>query len=354
MPRKSKGKNRKTRKMREVLPTTSPPASPTNANICPQPSQSYRDPVASDSDSEIMSETDRNSLVSVTNSLTNSPQMRTNTYQSPSHNAYAPLEVQPMDTDEALNPLKRTRENETSDDSVTLPPHHRPSSIYFPESPLSNQQGTTFPTPQTRQLGDTSMNRDTAHSSHVSRDINTSADTTANDGIVTSTPTHPLLGLPHTSELHMSPELMVDKNVTGFLGTNPLIGMNPNTIHSWYHDIEGNKTLVYPHDASFLEDTKCQIAEKLELAIASHLGCLEVTVTTPTAIPGFESRNNENRRPWCYLLSDISGENKQTLLADGFVANQHACFHILPFDPPPLTISAASVTSPTTPNIAAR
>ena len=91
--------------------------------------------------------------------------------------------------------------------------------------------------------------------------------------------------------------------------------------------------LVYPIDASFSEDTKCQIAEKLELAIAHHLGCLEVT--TPTAIPGFESRNNDNRRPWCYLLCDISGKNLQTLLADGFIANQHASLHIIPFDPPP-------------------
>ena len=139
---------------------------------------------------------------------------------------------------------------------------------------------------------------------------------------------------------------MEDKAITGFLGTNPLIGMDPIIAYPRVHNIEGNKALVYPIDASFSEDTKCQIAEKLELVIAHHLGCLEVTFTTPTAILGFESRNNDNRRPWCYLLCDISGENLQTLLADGFIANQHASLHIIPFDPPPATTLDASATSP--------
>ncbi len=208
------------------------------------------------------------------------------------------------------------------DTSRTRPPPHRRSSSYFPETPEANQLGVTLHTPQV-------AHNEPLHPPQTPSNQNSFADISANDDIITSTPSHPLLDLPPMGVDHISPELMVDKAVTGFLGTNPLIGMDPIIAYSWVHTIDGNKVLIYPIDASFSEDTKCQIAEKLELAIAHHLGCLEVTVTTPTAIPGFESRNNDNRRPWCYLLSDISGENLQTLLTDGFIANKHASLHII-------------------------
>ena len=125
-----------------------------------------------------------------------------------------------------------------------------------------------------------------------------------------------------------------DVEVTGFLGDNPLIGIDPRVKNSW-KGIQDFKALVYPHDASFDEDNKVIIGTQMERAVSLHLHGLECTITAPTTDAKFNNRNAENRRPWVYLISKVTEEGLDTLLRDKFISNEHASLHVIPFNPPP-------------------
>jgi hypothetical protein len=73
----------------------------------------------------------------------------------------------------------------------------------------------------------------------------------------------------------------------------------------------------------------------MELAISLFLGGEGLVVTAPTLAPLFNSKKPENRRPWCYLVSQLSEEGLNRILIQKFISNQHASLHVMPFSPPP-------------------
>lgn len=144
------------------------------------------------------------------------------------------------------------------------------------------------------------------------------------------TPSHtPQTRPPPTPEYNIP-----DSEITGFLGDNPLTGMVAEMKEDW-KSFPGPKALAYPHDASYSEDDKGHIAEQMEKAIAEFLSTQRPMVTAPKAARSTEAKRSSNRRPWCYLISNLSEESIDLICAESFISNTHATLHVLRFDPPP-------------------
>ena len=356
MGRGNKKRSQKNRKTRKTAPPNAVVAPPIKTKyVPPQPAQSYRDPI--DTSSDEMTEDDCDSLthLSLASSTSSRAHVETSITQPQSQNYFSGLEntqgTLPMDTDDLAayppdpHANKRKRADTNPDDQGTPPPAMRTPHLQ-----------TAFPTPPTNQLGLSTDSPD-RHSQSASNSpanenndqlsrlsIGPSLSTAALRNDTVPSPryrnrpnqspylrTQPERPYPPTPPLNTH---IADVEVTGFLGENPLIGINPPSAASW-KTIGDLKALVYPHDASFSEEEKGVIAEQMVLAVAHHLNCHRPIVTAPKPAKDFENRKAGNRRPWVYMISGLAEENLDIILRDKFISNQHATLHVLPFDPPP-------------------
>jgi len=128
-----------------------------------------------------------------------------------------------------------------------------------------------------------------------------------------------------------------DVNVSGFIGDNPLTGMDIEMKTEW-NLMQAPKALAYPHDASYSHELKTQVAAQIEDTIAEFLTTERPVVTAPAGpkpTATAKSVVNTNRRPWCYLVSRISDTAIDRICAEKFISNKYGTIHVLPFDPPP-------------------
>ena len=311
-------------------PSTETPK-PKTKYVPPQPEQSYREPPTLDSDD--MSESENNSLVNLSSS---SSQASALDHQAvarqliPTPNFFAGLENTQSDQEMALEDspdhnIQKRKRADTNPDDVGTPPSTRSFQSSLPQNPPSNQLGiynSPSPGPALSQI-------------HLGANVSTAALT---DDAISSTPRsarppHPANKRgPYTSRLP-TPNVK-DLDVTGFIGDNPMIGIEPQYINTW-KDIQGNKALIYPHDASYSDENKVKIGADMARAIALHLNAPAPFVTAPGAIVNFDKRKSGGFRPWTYLVSGLSEEGLDTILNDAFIENQHAVLHVIPFPPGP-------------------
>ena len=81
------------------------------------------------------------------------------------------------------------------------------------------------------------------------------------------------------------------------ISDNPLLGLDPIAIQNWMDTLEP-KALLYPHDTTFSEEKKGEIAQNMEEVIAKLLDCITpFMVTAPTICKLRENRKAENHRP---------------------------------------------------------
>ena len=309
---REKNRQRKHQKKLAALPLLPPEtlAPPKTKSVLPQPQQSYRDPVAEDSDE--MSENESNSLVGFSISSDSSAN-------------------QDMVTDDPsdYNGHKRKRADTNPDELA--PASNRSHNSPLPQSIPQNQLGIT--------LGDFSPT--IADSDYpltrlqLEPNMSTPSPQRSADASTPRTPdqrTNPPTREDNTNLTTI--QEVKDIKVTGFLGDNPLIGIETKSIISW-KKIPGFKALVYPHDSSFEETTKVKTGKQLELAIASHLKKTGHVVTAPKPAEGVEDRRPINRRPWVFLISQLTEKDLDKILNDEFITNEHASLHIIPFSPDP-------------------
>jgi hypothetical protein len=218
---------------------------------------------------------------------------------------------------------KRKRTN-TNPEELGTPPSQRLCNVGLPP----NQLGISLNSP---------TNSQDTHLSQIQLGANVST-TLLRNKVVASTPrtTSHSPAPSHGSNTagRPPPTGIRDLDVTGFLGDNPLIGIDPKAINTW-KNIQGNKALVYPHDAAYSDDDKVKIGAQMAQAISHHLNSSGLIVTAPKIADAFRTRKAENRRPWCYLISQLSEEDLDIILKEGFIANQHAVLHVIPFTPNP-------------------
>lgn len=293
-----------------------------------------------------MSESDANSLIGISTqgsdaSFENASILQQHDQsQNPPPGANNPHGCQPMETDDNLpdhHANKRKRADTNPEDNDTSPPA-RSLSRQSPQSFPPNQLGISYHSQGYASPTSNSPAHDNRRLSNLSIGSNISTAVFHNNA-TTSTPRYPHPGQPAPSTANLEPanrppEKIENLDVTGFLGDNPLTGLDPIVISSW-KELGDLKALIYPHDASYSEEEKGLIAEKMELAIAHHLNCHRPLVTTPKAAKNYESRKTDNRRPWCYLVTRLSEENLDTIIKDRFISNHHATLHVLPFSPHP-------------------
>ena len=343
MAKKTKKKSGK--KNPKIVPTASPsstppPPPPKTKYVPPQPTRSYRDPPTPDFDD--MSESDTHSLHNVSASESNASlghRPSPHQYQLsslPSAETGNPKGPQPMETDDTNDTndhhaIKRKRAD-TNPKETSTPSSTRSFSYHHTQQ---NQLGISFPNHSHASTNNSPFQGQQLPSLPLGSHISTAI---LNSSAFSSTPRDPPYDQhtePTTQEhAKRAPERIDNLAVTGFLGDNPLTGLDPIIISTW-KEINDLKALIYPHDASYSEDDKGQIAEKMELAIAHHLNCHCPLVTTPKAVKNYESRKTENRRPWCYLVTKLSEENLDTIIKDKFISNHYATLHVLPFSPHP-------------------
>ena len=140
----------------------------------------------------------------------------------------------------------------------------------------------------------------------------------------------PMSPRPQTPGFHI-----LDANVTGFLGENPLTGMDTDMKEEWTN-LPGPKALVYEHDASYSPDEKGVSTEQIEMALADFLSTPRPKVTAPLAAKTQEiKKSTHNRRPWCFLVTGLSEESVDMICEETFISNKHATIHILRFNPKP-------------------
>ena len=352
MGKGNRKRGQKNRKSRRTTPASAVTSLPTKTKyVPPQPAQSYRDPV--DTDSDEMTENDCDSLtqLSLASSTSSRAQVETSVTRRQSQDYFSGLDntqdMHPMETDELTAPTpdqhanKRKRADTNPDNQGTPPPSMRTPNSQLAQPTPTNQLGLSTNSLDRSPLSTSNSPaaENNAQLSRLSLGPNLSTAALRNDTIPSprhqTTPNHP--PYPHTQHHRPHTALntnIVDLEITGFLGENPLIGINPPSAASW-KTIGDLKALVYPHDASFSEEEKGVIAEQMVLAISHHLNCHRPIVTTPKQAKEFEKRKAGNRRPWVYMISGLSEENLDILLKEKFISNQHATLHVLPFDPPP-------------------
>jgi len=240
-----------------------------------------------------------------------------------------------METDDLpdLHANKRKRAD-TNPDEIDSPSPMRSFSHNLSQSLSQNQLGLSLP-----DQGYPSMANSPTHGHQLPSlplDSNISSAAFQNNAFSSTPIDSPFrqFAEPTQENANKPPEKIENLEVTGFIGDNPLVGLDPIIITSW-KEINDLKALVYPHDASYSEEDKGLIAEKMELAIAHHLNCHRPLVTTPKAAKNYESRKADNHRPWCYLVTKLSEENLDTIIKDRFISNHFTTLHILPFSPHP-------------------
>jgi len=263
----------------QIAPTTLsplPPPKPKTKHVPPQPPQRYRDPIISDSDEM----SDRDSIVALSS---NSSDVSTNDLSTRKPQGYPPAppsratdpssdhEMDTEDTtDQHVNKRKRadTNPEDTGPPASSRPfnaslPLNHPNQLGLSTGSRDPNSATNSPTSNRNQLSQlpTGMNISTAifHGNAIS---------STPRGIP---PTNPRT-VPSRKKKNPHPltHKVRDADVTGFIGDNPLTGLDPTVILSW-KNISGLKALAYPHDASYSEKDKGRIAEEMELAIALHL-----------------------------------------------------------------------------------
>jgi hypothetical protein len=310
--------------------TSSPLPKPKTKNVAPQPPQSYRDPATYESDD--MSGSENNSLIIPSTASSQESSLVINEILRPSNSSqdyFAGLRNSQADQDMITDDFpdnqsqKRKRTNTNPDEL---------------DSPASQRSFTGLPP---NQLG-ISLNSPTIPQEprlpHIQLGANISTTALRNNPTASSSPRYsshsPLLYQdPNTPGRLPSPNIK-DLDVTGFLGDNTLIGIDPKSISTW-RNIQGFKALVYPHDAAFSDNDKVKIGAQMSQAVTFFLNVNGPVVTAPKAADSFLNRKAENRRPWCYLISQLSEEDLDTITNEGFIANQHAVLHVIPFSPNP-------------------
>ncbi|KAF9781536.1 hypothetical protein BJ322DRAFT_1022947 [Thelephora terrestris] len=318
----------------------------------PQPPQSYRDPV--NSDSKDISENNCDSLtqLSLVSSTSSQAQVKTTLANALSQNFFAGLESSqdshPMETDNLTvstpnqHANKRKRADTNPDDQGTPSPAMRSTNSQMNNPLPPNQLGLS--TSSHNQTPPSSRNspagENNAQLSRLSLGSNLSTAALQNNSVPSprrqAQPSQSPYPSSQPPRSHQTPSIntnVTNLKITGFLGDNPLIGINPSSAAGW-NSIGDLKALIYPHDASFSEDEKGIIAEQMVLAIAAHLNCHHrPVVTAPKQAKGFKKRKPGNRRPWVYMVSALSEENLDILLHDCFISNQHTSLHNLTYDP---------------------
>ncbi|KAF9782883.1 hypothetical protein BJ322DRAFT_1022413 [Thelephora terrestris] len=332
------------------IPAEVPP--PTKTKFAPpQPNQRYRDPV--DTDSDEMSENDCDSLtqLSLASSTSSRAQVELTVAQlQSSQNYFAGLEnsqdPHPMETDDLTIPTsdqhahKRKRADTNPEDQGTPSPAMRSTKSQSNHPLPPNQLGlSTSSRTQTPPSTTSSPAAENTQLSRLSLGSNLSTAALRNDTVPSpgrqsqsNQPQYPP-SQPPRSRVTINTRV-VNLEITGFLGENPLIGINPPSAAGW-KSIGDLKALIYPHDASFVEEEKGVVTESMILVVALHLNCHRPIVTTPKQAKEFKKRKPANRRPWVFMITGLSEENLNTILANRFISNQHATLHVLPFDPPP-------------------
>lgn len=341
-------------------PTTNPaPAPPTSKtkSVPPQPLQSYQDP---DEDVTMEAEESHTSLVapptaSVANSPTNSglntpppppPRQQgiTPNYfeglDSPSNN---PQTTRDIWADLRIPKRRRTGSFENSVGPPTPGSHREVNSpLDAPNAlglsldhlgpPRNNPQNVGLILPPPGQPR-------TAPAQSQSQLPYETPGTFVDSPMTDRVPTLPLT-TPFRMPFLRTPSYNIpDADVTGFLGDNPMAGMDLIMRAEW-KELPHPKALVYPHDASYSPDQKGSIAEQIKKAITKHLSTGSFVVTAPVAPKSQQDGKKpaHNRRPWCYLVSGLSEDDTDQICSDAFISNEHATIHVLRFDPPPLPL----------------
>lgn len=309
---REKNRQRKHQKKAAILspPLPEPPALPQKTKyVPPQPQQSYSDPVVDDSDE--MSESENNSLVA---------------FSAPSETSLDHDMITDDPTDHHANKRKRA---DTNPDEAA-PASNRSFSSSLPRPSPHNQLGITF-----GDLSPISSPTTNLESSLPTMTVTSQQNEAATSTPRTSTPNQ-LTNPPNQGDIPSRPPSyeVKDLKITGFIGDNPLIGIETRHIVSW-KKIPGPKAIVYPHDASFNETTKVRTGKQLELAITSYLKRTGHVVTAPKPTDGVEERKPFNRRPWVFLISQLAEKDLDKILAQGFITNEHASLHVIPFSPDP-------------------
>ena len=292
----------------------------------PQPAHRYRE-IAPSSDSDDMSGSENNSIpITTAPSSHPSPSPLNQPYQLVNHSRdlFAGVDSSQIDqdmiTDELTEPraTKRKRADTSPDDS---------------DAPASNRSYSVDPlqTPPPNQLGQSGVSL----SAHVPHPPSTTTPAIAlqNNSSAPRSP-FPEIGFHRRVGTRLTKPNIKNVDVTGFLGESPLIGLDPRSVNTW-KTIQGFKALVYPHDAAFEEDDKVKIGANMERAVALYLNGASLVVTAPEALSSFVNRKPDNCRPWCYLISQLTEESHDTIIKVGFIANQHAVLHVIPFTPKP-------------------
>ena len=294
-------------------------------------------------DSDEMSDSNGMSLVAPSDtSARMSPNTRGATVQHSSQDYFTGVaSSQPdhdMVTDDPPNQHKNKRKrSDAGPEELSTPVSARSFTSPLLQNPPPNQLGISY-----SGLANTPPSNSPAYSRttlpHLPLGTNISTALLQND-MMTSTPKNlpqsrqvpPTNGKGKSVPTHPSPAQVKDVDVTGFIDDSPLIGLDPRVSDNW-KSIPGRKAFAYPHDAAYSEDDKTLIGERMEQAIAHHLNGQSPVVTAPRIAPNYEAKS---RRPWCYLVSRLSEESLNIILKEGFIANQHAVLHIIPFTPDP-------------------
>lgn len=244
-------------------------------------------------------------------------------FADPSNSPAQAQETLPATPDKHGNKRKRTEPLPTNDLPASPPQH----SFTLPEAE-STPGYSVYSTPPGHNA-DTNL-PDTPRV----RSLLSPSDRNTRPLPVTTPRSHPLPNTLHSRPTPIPEYNIPDVEITGFLGDNPLAGMGTEMKEDW-KSLPGPKALAYPHDASYAEDEKGLVAELMEKAIADFLTTQRPIVTPPKAARSTETRKTPNRRPWCYLISNLSEENIDLICAEGFISNIHATLHVLRFDPLP-------------------
>ncbi|KAF9784731.1 hypothetical protein BJ322DRAFT_1109445 [Thelephora terrestris] len=282
-----------------------------------------------------MSENDCDSLtqLSLASSTSSRAQVESTLAQLHSQNYFAGLESSqdphPMETDDLTtstpdqHATKRKRADTNPDDQGTPSPAMRSTNSQTNQSLPPNQLGLS--TGSQNKAPQSSTNSPAAESnaqlSRLSLGSTLSTSALRNDTVPSPNRQSQSNHSPYPSSQprsHQTPTIntkVVDLEITGFLGENPLIGIHPPSAAGW-NSIGDLKALIYPHDASFTEDEKGVTAEQMVLAIALHLNCHRPVVTAPKQAKEFEKRKGGNRRPWVYMITGLSEENLDTIIND--------------------------------------
>ena len=119
----------------------------------------------------------------------------------------------------------------------------------------------------------------------------------------------------------------------GIWTSNPLDGLNSEMKLGW-QTLEKPKALAIPFRATYSDEHKLRTAGKIREAITHALGGATPSVLAPEQAPNLPSTERTYRSPWCYLVTNLSIDDIDQLIAMPFISNPFLGLQILPFDPP--------------------